>query len=248
MDRIKKKCIFAPFFGKWKTDSSHKLIEFQQPTMNTHHLLPPLSGSLVRQHIPIALLLGILCLAPPVFASPSFQDLSVARYVPNIASPFSLPSEQTAARMEMRKSNSWRESWFGDVTEEEPHQQQAVNPSARTLFGSVWRDEVPFQQPMQEETDENDLPYAPYYYQHYTSPLTSVGAMSVAAMATTTTTTPKQKLSGRLLDSDFEYDPEDPGNKSEESPVGEAWSLLFLAAAYTLYTLRKKQHPTTENL
>ena len=72
--------------------------------------------------IPFALSL-LVCAAlysPPVFSSPQLSEHAVSRYVPDIASPFSLPSEHTAARMEMRKSNSWREPWYGSVTGAEP--------------------------------------------------------------------------------------------------------------------------------
>ena len=93
-------------------------------------------------------------------------------------------------------------------------------------------------------------------YAAYSPALTMVGANGVAPIASTTGNTPYSNSPSRapsitniLRDESFE----DIGNKGDpnadpESPVGEAWSLLFLAAGYGLYLLvrRKKEQQIVE--
>ena len=79
-----------------------------------------------------------------------------------------------------------------------------------------------------------------------------VGANSVALIATTAGSSPYSNSPSRApgitnIQRDFPGMDTDP-NVSDKSPVGEAWSLLFLAAGYAWYTLakRKKQQQTQE--
>ncbi len=93
-------------------------------------------------------------------------------------------------------------------------------------------------------------------YATYSPALTMVGANSVALIATTAGSSPYSNSPSRapgitniqrgIFDNGFGYD--DDINRDPESPVGEAWSLLFLAAGYAWYTLakRKKQQQTIE--
>ena len=86
-------------------------------------------------------------------------------------------------------------------------------------------------------------------YAAYSPALTMVGANGVAPIASTTGNTPYSNSPSRapsitniLRDESFE----DIGNKGDpntdpESPVGEAWSLLFLATGYGLYRLAKRK-------
>ena len=76
-----------------------------------------------------------------------------------------------------------------------------------------------------------------------------VGANGVAPIASTTGNTPYSNSPSRapsitniqrgIYDNGFGY--EDDINRDPESPVGEAWSLLFLAAGYGLYRLAKRK-------
>ena len=89
-------------------------------------------------------------------------------------------------------------------------------------------------------------------YAAYSPALTMVGANGVAPIASTTGNTPYSNSPSRApsitnIQRDFPGIDTDP-NPSDKSPVGEAWSLLFLAAGYAWYTLakRKKQQQTQE--
>ena len=172
-----------------------------------------------------------------------------SRYESDIASPFSLPSEQTAARMEMRKSNSWRESWYDDATETTHMSAQAFNHSARTLFGSIWHDEVAFRDPSQAAATSGQPIQEMYYYRGYASSITAVGATSVAAMAAPAGETPIQKISGRQgADDWFDDNPDNPGDVSDESPVGEPMVLLLFALGLAVYRYREQYISKTENI
>ena len=93
-------------------------------------------------------------------------------------------------------------------------------------------------------------------YAAYSPALTMVGANGVAPIASTTGNTPYSNSPSRapsitniqrgIFDNGFGY--EDDINRDPESPVGEAWSLLFLAAGYGLYLLvrRKKEQQIVE--
>lgn len=93
-------------------------------------------------------------------------------------------------------------------------------------------------------------------YAAYSPALTMVGANGVAPIASTTGNTPYSNSPSRapsitniqrgIYDNGFGY--EDDINRDPESPVGEAWSLLFLAAGYGLYRLvrRKKEQQIIE--
>ena len=86
-------------------------------------------------------------------------------------------------------------------------------------------------------------------YAAYSPALTMVGANGVAPIASTTGNTPYSNSPSRapgitniqrgIFDNGFGY--EDDINRDPESPVGEAWSLLFLAAGYGLYRLAKRK-------
>ena len=163
------------------------------------------------------------------------MERGYSRYESDIASPFSLPSEQTAARMEMRKSNSWHESWYGDATGTTHMSAQAFNHSARTLFGSIWRDEVAFRDPSQAAAKSDQPIQEMYSYRGYASAITAVGATSVAAMAAPAGETPIQKISGRQGSDWWEENPGNPGDTSNESPVGEPMVLLLFALGLAVY-------------
>ena len=85
-------------------------------------------------------------------------------------------------------------------------------------------------------------------YAAYSPALTMVGANGVAPIASTTGNTPYSNSPSRapsitniqrgIYDNGYGY--EDDINRDPESPVGEAWPLLFLAAGYGLYRRRKK--------
>ncbi|MGM9825339.1 MAG: hypothetical protein ACI3Z8_02755 [Paludibacteraceae bacterium] len=213
--------------------------------MNLHKQLPPLPGCMGLIPFALSLLVCAALYSPPVFSSPQLSEHAVSRYVSDIASPFSLPSEHTAARMEMRKSNSWREPWYGSVTGAEsvcatPVYAQSFNHSARALFGSTWREEVPFQAPLQS----TKVPTVPldemYSYRSYASTITSVGATSVALMAVPAGESPIQKISGRQgADDWFDDNPDNPGNVSNESPVGEPMILLLFALGLVVYRYQR---------
>lgn len=93
-------------------------------------------------------------------------------------------------------------------------------------------------------------------YAAYSPALTMVGANGVAPIASTTGNTPYSNSPSRapsitniqrgIYDNGYGYD--DDINRDPESPVGEAWSLLFLAAGYGLYLLvrRKKEQQIVE--
>ena len=123
----------------------------------------------------------------------------------------------------------------------------------------------------QQQEDNNNSPYSPYSnysnysnynnysnytpsntysnYATYSPALTMVGANSVALIATTAGSCPYSNSPSRapsitniqrgIFDNGFGY--EDDINRDPESPVGEAWSLLFLAAGYGLYRLAKRK-------
>lgn len=86
-------------------------------------------------------------------------------------------------------------------------------------------------------------------YAAYSPALTMVGANGVAPIASTTGNTPYSNSPSRapsitniqrgIYDNGF--GPDDDINRDPESPVGEAWSLLFLAAGYGLYRLAKRK-------
>ena len=86
-------------------------------------------------------------------------------------------------------------------------------------------------------------------YAAYSPALTMVGANGVAPIASTTGNTPYSNSPSRapsitniqrgIFDNGFGY--EDDINRDPESPVGEVWSLLFLAAGYGLYRLAKRK-------
>ena len=212
--------------------------------MKRHTYRAPQPGCKGLVPIPLALLvcLVILFLSPPVFSSSSMMERGHSRYESDIASPFSLPSEQTAARMEMRKSNSWRESWYGDATGTTHTSAQAFNHSARTLFGSIWRDEVAFRDPSQAAAKSDQPIQEMYYYRGYASAITAVGATSVAAMAAPAGDSPIQKISGRQrTDEWLNENPNDPGKRSNESPVGDQMILLLLALAWAVYCKTHRQ-------
>ena len=126
----------------------------------------------------------------------------------------------------------------------------------------------------QQQEDKNYSPYSPYSnygnyspfsnynnytpsntyssYAAYSPALTMVGANSVALIATTAGSSPYSNSPSRApgitnIQRGFPGMDVDP-NPSDKSPVGEAWSLLFLAAGYAWYTLakRKKQQQTQE--
>ena len=159
-----------------------------------------------------------------------------SRYESDIASPFSLPSEQTAARMEMRKSNSWHESWYGDATGTTHTSAQAFNHSARTLFGSIWHEEVAFRDPSQAAAKSDQPIQEMYYYRGYASAITAVGATSVAAMAAPAEDSPIQKIAGRQgSDNWWDDNPGNAGNTSNESPVGEPMVLLLFVLGLAVY-------------
>ena len=224
--------------------------------MKRHTYRAPQPGCKGLVSIPLALLvcLVILFLSPPVFSSSSMMERGHSRYESDIASPFSLPSEQTAARMEMRKSNSWREPWYGSVTGAEPVcatpvYAQSFNPSARALFGSTWREEVPFRDPLQSTKVPTVQPDGMYSYRAYTSSITAVGATSVAAMAVPAGEPPIQRISGRQGADDWLDDnPGNPGDTSNESPVGEPMVLLLFALGLALYRYREQYISKTENI
>lgn len=93
-------------------------------------------------------------------------------------------------------------------------------------------------------------------YAAYSPALTMVGANGVAPIASTTGNTPYSNSPSRAPSItniqrgifDNGYGSEDDINRDPESPVGEAWSLLFLAAGYGLYRLarRKKEQQIVE--
>ena len=111
----------------------------------------------------------------------------------------------------------------------------------------------------QQQEDNNYSPYNNYSnytpsntysnYATYSPALTMVGANGVAPIASTTGNTPYSNSPSRapsitniqrgIFDNGFGYD--DDINRDPESPVGEAWSLLFLAAGYGLYRLAKRK-------
>ena len=111
----------------------------------------------------------------------------------------------------------------------------------------------------QQQEDNNYSPYNNYSnytpsntysnYAAYSSALTMVGANGVVPIASTTGNTPYSNSPSRapsitniqrgIFDNGFGY--EDDINRDPESPVGEAWSLLFLAAGYGLYRLAKRK-------
>ena len=75
-----------------------------------------------------------------------------------------------------------------------------------------------------------------YYYRGYASAITAVGATSVALMAVPAGETPIQKISGRQgADDWFDDNPDNPGNVSDESPVGEPMVLLLFALGLAVY-------------
>ena len=112
--------------------------------------------------------------------------------------------------------------------------------------------------PQQQEDNSNRYSiYSGYSgYAAYSPALTMVGANGVAPIASTTGNTPYSNSPSRapsitniqrgIYDNGFGY--EDDINRDPESPVGEAWSLLFLAAGYGLYRLvrRKKEQQIVE--
>lgn len=163
------------------------------------------------------------------------MERAISRYKSDITTPVCWPSERTSARMEMRKNDSWREPWYGDVITVEPVYAQSFNPSARALFGSTWREEVPFRAPLQSTKVPTVQPDGMYSYRAYTSSITAVGATSVALMAVPAGEAPIQKISGRQgADDWFDDNPDDP-NKSQESPVGEPIVLLLFALGLAVY-------------
>lgn len=86
-------------------------------------------------------------------------------------------------------------------------------------------------------------------YAAYSPALTMVGANGVAPIASTTGNTPYSNSPSRapsitniqrgIYDNGYGY--EDDINRDPESPVGEVWSLLFLATGYGLYRLAKRK-------
>ncbi|MGM9809722.1 MAG: hypothetical protein ACI30J_02500 [Paludibacteraceae bacterium] len=177
--------------------------------------------------------------SPSVFSSPQLSERAVSRYVSDMASPFCLPSEHTAARMEMRKSSTWREPWYGCVTGAEPVYEQSTVFQTRSPhpFCSTWREEKSSRIPSQM----SDVPTfdGMYSYRAYASSITAVGATSVAPMAAPVGESPIQKISGRQGADDWLDDnPADP-NKSNESPVGEPMVLLLFVLALAVYRYQK---------
>ena len=97
-------------------------------------------------------------------------------------------------------------------------------------------------------------------YTPYAPTVTPVGATCAPSIANTTGNSPYSNapsyapalgitnIQRGIFDNGFGY--EDDINRDPESPVGEAWSLLFLAAGYGLYRLakRKKEQQTQEKL
>ena len=87
-------------------------------------------------------------------------------------------------------------------------------------------------------------------YTPYAPTVTPVGATCAPSIANTTGNSPYSNapsyapalgitnIQRGIFDNGFGY--EDDINRDPESPVGEAWSLLFLAAGYGLYRRRKK--------
>lgn len=219
--------------------------------MKRHTYRAPQPGCKGLVPIPLALLvcLVILFLSPPVFSSSSMMERGHSRYESDIAYPFSLPSEQTAARMEMRKSNSWHESWYGDATGTTHTSAQAFNHSARTLFGSIWHDEVAFRDPSQAAAKSDQPIQEMYYYRGYASAITAVGATSVAAMAAPAEDSPIQKIAGRQgADDWWDDNPDNPGDVSDESPVGEPMVLLLFALGWAVYRYREQYISKTKNI
>ena len=104
--------------------------------------------------------------------------------------------------------------------------------------------------PTPQQQEDNSNGYSVYSgYAAYSPALTMVGANGVAPIASTTGNTPYSNSPSRapsitniqrgIFDNGFGY--EDDINRDPESPVGEAWSLLFLAAGYGLYRLAKRK-------
>ena len=88
-------------------------------------------------------------------------------------------------------------------------------------------------------------------YTPYAPTVTPVGATYAPSIANTTGNSPYSNapsyapalgitnIQRGIYDNGYGY--EDDINRDPESPVGEAWPLLFLAAGYGLYRRRKKE-------
>ena len=134
-----------------------------------------------------------------------------------------------------------------------PQQQEDNNYSPYSNYGNY----SPYSNYSPYNNYSNYTPSNTYSnYAAYSPALTMVGANGVAPIASTTGNTPYSNSPSRapsitniqrgIFDNGFGY--EDDINRDPESPVGEAWSLLFLAAGYGLYRLarRKKEQQIVE--
>jgi hypothetical protein len=74
----------------------------------------------------------------------------------------------------------------------------------------------------------------------YSSQVTAVGATSAADMGTTTTANYSPGRPGQVRKGFL--DPTNPGNQSNESPIGEPWVLAIFAAAFAaVIAVRRKR-------
>ena len=197
---------------------------------------------------------GIL-LCARVCASPFLIETSASHLSKEVYVPLCLPSERTSHRMELRKSNSWRESWYGDAMG-----QETLRLGSETVFqqggrSATWSFSVsglsaggdacvPGQRSFSNAVGrKSDNPFTQmYYYRGYAPAITAVGATSVAAMAAPAGDSPIQKISGRQrTDEWLNENPNDPGERSNESPVGDQMILLLLALAWTVYCKTHRQ-------
>ncbi len=79
-------------------------------------------------------------------------------------------------------------------------------------------------------------------YNGYHSTIYAPGATEVVQHARTTYSTPDDDANSSRGPRRVIIDSEDPGKPSDESPIGEAWVLLFFAIAYAAYRVRRVRH------
>lgn len=177
----------------------------------------------------------------PFVREPLTSQLSNEVYV-----PFCQPSMKTACALDMPSGGSWAESRYSSTGNVAEMTSRVEYPSSPTRRSSVIG--APFETAHYHGIgilSTSSLPdYSKekaYRYAVFQSNLTMVGATGVAAMASITTdASPMQKIAPRQASNEWwTENPENGGNQSNASPVGEPLVLLVFAIGLAVYRQKK---------
>ncbi|MGN0236384.1 MAG: hypothetical protein ACI4BD_08805 [Paludibacteraceae bacterium] len=188
--------------------------------------------------IPFAFLVGLVGLSPLAYSAPLPTEYLYSPYVPNTAESFGLLSEETAVRVEKRNGSDRQNPQSGRSAY---HDTYIPNSRPYPLAGFERQEESGF---FPSFSSDNPLPSSLYRYHGYVAGVTAVGATTAAAMAAPAGNAPVQKISGRQSSDDWwDENAGDPGEASNEYPVGEPTVLLLFALFLAIHRLRKARTP-----